>query len=57
MLLWLLSQLNIDRPKTKDAVELLNRLDVQGNVLIVISEKSLMSSGFANLFYEIVKSQ
>lgn len=45
-----IDQLNIDRPKTKDAVELLNRLNVQGNVLIVVSEKNPnVLRAFANL--------
>ena len=36
----IIDQLNINNPKTKEAVEFLNRLNVAGNVLIVVAEKN-----------------
>ena len=45
-----IDQLNIDQPKTKDAIEFLNRMNVQGNVLLVVSEiNPNILRAFANL--------
>ena len=46
----IIDQLNINNPKTKEAVEFLNRLNVTGNVLIVVTEKNpVILRAFNNL--------